>query len=414
MPSEDPSSNQIPDHISSEDPPQIDTPQATALPSNNKSSMLAPGQWIRVSAPLVTFLWHRYLTTWLSVLNGGSMKFICLSICSWTLWLISLHRTTKRPHPFGSWCPHGYVVAVQAILEKRVEWTTSSCEQGLRYLPALSYSVNAICDGWNLACWCRVAMFLQVAWKGKTTALLLLRGFDTWVSVKMWLYLDGYEGIMIKWILVMNVDLMSIWRRDKNLTYEDYKVRQWRWMTKLEWQWDDSVVAGPLWWGARRVNKETNLTSPWRPGYSRTRWGDNAYHLDVRSKDIIARGAFLSRNWPVGKIKVKLNQRIFKVAFVSIRFNEITVKVICWKWHETMGRLEVQEFSSATLISEWPFLKCEDRCVWEACPSQKLILAENKRLYILGLFPLSKVSSVPSELLRSMAVSPSSKSASRA
>ena len=57
MPSEDPSHNQIPDQIPSRDPSQTDTPQARALPSNNKSSTLAPAQRIRVSVPLL-FLFY--------------------------------------------------------------------------------------------------------------------------------------------------------------------------------------------------------------------------------------------------------------------------------------------------------------------------------------------------------------------
>ena len=62
MPSEDPSRNRIPDQIPSGDPSQTDTPQAT-VPPNKKSSTLAPGQRIRVSAPPVLSLWHVYLTT---------------------------------------------------------------------------------------------------------------------------------------------------------------------------------------------------------------------------------------------------------------------------------------------------------------------------------------------------------------
>ena len=57
MSSEDPSRHRTPDHIPSEDPPQIDTPQARTPPLNNKSLTLAPGQRIRVSAPLL-FLFY--------------------------------------------------------------------------------------------------------------------------------------------------------------------------------------------------------------------------------------------------------------------------------------------------------------------------------------------------------------------
>ena len=53
MPSKDPDRNRIPDQIPSGDPSQTGIPQATAPPSNNKSSTLAPGQRIRVSVPLL-------------------------------------------------------------------------------------------------------------------------------------------------------------------------------------------------------------------------------------------------------------------------------------------------------------------------------------------------------------------------
>ena len=84
IPLEDSSRNRIPDQIPSEDHidhSQTHTREATAPPSNNKSSTLAPRAADKGKhVPLVPFLGHGYLTTWLSGLNGGSMKFVDLSI----------------------------------------------------------------------------------------------------------------------------------------------------------------------------------------------------------------------------------------------------------------------------------------------------------------------------------------------
>ena len=55
MPSEDLSRNEIVhDQIPSGDPSQTDTAQATAPPSNNKSSTFAPGKRRRVSVPFLS------------------------------------------------------------------------------------------------------------------------------------------------------------------------------------------------------------------------------------------------------------------------------------------------------------------------------------------------------------------------